>query len=96
MKITDTSGGAGNSNQMGIHVTKPNCPLMPYTLSWDQPTIFRPFGAPNAMRTGVDPWIDPNDSESFTDWIRVIPQLVRAAGVNRKVTFNAELSPSER
>lgn len=93
MKISSIASSGSGTQLSGVFLTKDNCPLSVYTLSWEKPTIFKPY---QEVRDGqVQPWLDPNDPDSITNWVYIIPNVVRAAGTVRKVTFCTDIPKAE-
>lgn len=93
MKISSIASGSGGTQLSGVFIAKDGCPFSVYTLSWEKPTIFKPYQ--EVVEGNLQPWQDPNDPDSISNWLYIIPNVVRAAGTIRKVTFCTEIPKAE-
>lgn len=90
MKLSTLRNSGGGANLLGNYIAEEKSGLRTYTLSWDNPTIFKPLPFVENQET-IFPDFCENDPDALTDWVMEIPFYVRSAGQTRKITFNSEL-----
>lgn len=90
MKVSSLKNSGGGANLLGNYIAEERSGLRTYTLSWDNPTIFKPLPFVENQET-ILPHVFEDDPDTLTDWIVELPYYVRSAGQTRKITFNSEL-----
>ena len=92
--VSLASLGANSSGYSDYNrtIVNPQAGFHMYQPKWDSATVFVPHPEPTADRTGILPFVDSDNPDSLSEWVRILPKCVRGTGMgDSRITFNSEL-----
>jgi hypothetical protein len=86
MAFKDQARNSSNNDNFGNFLT--NGKLICRFASWNDPTLFRPFGEPTSDGQGIKPWLNGvDDPEDYSEWCTLLLKVIRGCGTDRRITF---------